>query len=283
VTARELVRHGAQVVLACRNVEKGATASAAISDEVPGGQVHVMPLDLTRLESVRAFASAFAAAYPRLDVLVNNAGVMATPRLLTADGFEHQLGTNFLGHFALTGELLPRLLASPSPRVVSLTSTFASLGSISFEDLQLERRYNRWTAYGRSKLAVLLFAYELDRRAKAAGVPLTSVAAHPGYANTSLQTTGVADSRLLRANFAVSNRFFAQTPLMGALPSLAAATVPGLPGGSFVGPESMVGYRGCPALVSPPKSARDADLAARLWLTAEELTAVRVSFANSRA
>jgi NAD(P)-dependent dehydrogenase (short-subunit alcohol dehydrogenase family) len=283
VTARELARHSAHVVLACRSAEKGAEAVGRIADEVPGARLEVLPLDLSRLDSVRAFASAFAAAHDHLDVLINNAGVMATPRMRTADGFEHQLGTNFLGHFALTGELMPRLLASASPRVVSLTSTFASLGKIDFDDLHQEKRYNRWTAYGRSKLAILQFTYELDRRARAAGASLVSVAAHPGYANTGLQRSGLSDSRLLRLNFAFSNQFFAQSPLMGALPSLAAATVPGLQGGSYVGPGSMYGYRGRPALVTPPRAALDDEAAARLWQTAEALTEVKVSLAGSRA
>ena len=190
IAARELARAGATVVMACRDQGKGEDAIAELRKEVPGAEPQLRRLDLASLASVREFATAVSGQHGSIDLLVNNAGVMATPRRETADGFELQLGTNHLGHFALTGLLLQRLNAGPEPRVVTVTSTAHRTGRINFDDLQGEKRYFRWAAYGQSKLANLLFAYELQRRAEAAGLELRSIAAHPGYSATNLQSAG---------------------------------------------------------------------------------------------
>jgi NAD(P)-dependent dehydrogenase (short-subunit alcohol dehydrogenase family) len=272
-TARELARAGADVVMAVRNVAKGEQAMAEIS-----GDARLEQLDLASLDNVRAFAERFSGE--RIDMLINNAGVMAPPRRTTVDGFESQFGTNHLGHFALTGLLLPKLLAAPDPRVVTLSSGAHRMGTIHFDDLQGERRYNNWLWYGQSKLANLMFALELNRRASAAGSELVSVAAHPGYAATNLQSAGPA-AWYEKGIMAVTNRLVAQSGDMGALPTLYAATVPGLAGGSFVGPDGFLEQRGYPHLVTGKKSAYDEDVARRLWEVSEELTGVRYSFDGS--
>jgi NAD(P)-dependent dehydrogenase (short-subunit alcohol dehydrogenase family) len=277
ITARELARAGAQVVLACRNSARGEAAAAEIRSAVPRARLEVRALDLASLESVRGFAAGFD--HDRLDLLVNNAGVMATPRRTTADGFELQFGTNHLGHFALTGLLLPKLLVGSAPRVVTLTSTFHAYGKIDFGNLQRERRYQRHLAYSHSKLANLLFALELERRAQAAHTALHSYAAHPGYAATNLQLAALGRSPM-RAMMAISNRLFAVSPEMGALPTLCAATLPGLPGGSFIGPSRLGGYRGYPGIAKAHKRARDDETARRLWEVSETLTGVHYEFAS---
>lgn len=263
VTARELARAGATVVMACRNVAKGQDAAAQIRRDVPGAVVEVAELDLGSLASVRAFADGVDG---EVDLLVNNAGVMAPPRRETADGFELQLGTNHLGHFALTARLIDRV----RDRVVTLSSGAHRIGSIDFDDLQRERRYFRWTAYGQSKLANLLFALELDRRLRRAGSAVSSLAAHPGYAATNLQTAAppVADRLLMM----VTNRLVAQSAEMGALPTLYAATAPDAEGGTFVGPDGFAEQRGHPTTVTPSAAARDEDVARRLWEVSEDLT-----------
>jgi NAD(P)-dependent dehydrogenase (short-subunit alcohol dehydrogenase family) len=258
-TARELARAGATVVLACRNVAKGEAAAATMS-----GRVEVRALDLADLASVRAFAE----SVDHVDVLVNNAGVMAVPKQRTTDGFELQIGTNYLGHFALTGLLLPRL----ADRVVSLSSQAHRIGRIDLDDLNWQRRrYQRWAAYAQSKLADLMFAFELQRRLSAAGSPLRAMAAHPGYAATELGThTESIQDRLI----SLGNRLVAQRADMGALPTLYAATVPDLPGGSYVGPDGLGERAGYPRLVQPKRAARDPEVAARLWTLSQELTGV---------
>ncbi|MBV9194865.1 MAG: SDR family oxidoreductase [Solirubrobacterales bacterium] len=271
VTARELARAGATVIMACRNLEKGERAAR----QVAGGVLE--RLDLAELDSVRAFAERFAANHARLDLLINNAGVMAPPRRVSADGFESQLATNHLGHFALTGRLLASLLAAPEPRVVTLSSTAHRIGRIDFDDLQGERRYQPWRAYGQSKLANLMFCFELQRRASAAGTALRSMAAHPGYAATNLQFAGPAHF-YERAFMAVSNRVFAQSAEMGALPTLYAATVRDLPGGTFVGPDGFREQRGHPRVVAAAARAGDEGAWLRLWDVSEALTGVRYEF-----
>ncbi|WP_093736730.1 SDR family NAD(P)-dependent oxidoreductase [Streptomyces sp. DvalAA-14] len=201
--------------------------------------------------------------YPALDLLVNNAGVMATPRRTTADGFELQFGTNHLGHFALTGRLLPALAAASAGRVVTVSSRLHTLGRLDFRDLQSKRHYGRVRAYANSKLANLLFTAELDRRARAAGLTLRAYAVHPGYTATSLLTTG--QPALLRTLLAVPNALVAVRPLTGALPALCAATLPGLPGGTFLAPRGRGSLRGAPALVTPSARARHRPTATRLW------------------
>ena len=277
VTARELARAGATVVVACRNTGKGEQAANTIRSAVPGASVEVRELDLADLASVHAFASRLAGERDRIDLLINNAGVMAPPRRVTVDGFESQLGTNHLGHFALTGLLLGMLLAAPQPRVVTLSSGAHRRGRINFDDLQGERRYQHWLAYGQSKLANLLFCFELQRRASAAGTSLESLAAHPGYAATNLQFAGpgIAAERWMMW---VANRVIAQSADMGALPTLYAATVPDLPGGTFVGPDSWGDMRGHPHIVTASGRAYDNEAAARLWEISDQLTGVHYEF-----
>jgi NAD(P)-dependent dehydrogenase (short-subunit alcohol dehydrogenase family) len=270
-TARELARAGADVVLACRNVAKGEEAAASIQGDAAGASVEVRALDLGDLSSVRAFAKGFGNG--PLDLLVNNAGIMAPPRGETVDGFETQIGTNHLGHFALTGLLLPALRAAEAPRVVTVSSQAHRTGLIRFSDLQSVRGYSRWMAYGQSKLANLLFALELQRRAERNGLSLKSTAAHPGWSATHLQTTGPSVF-YERAFMAVVNRVYAQSAAMGALPTLYAATVEDLPGGSFIGPDGMGEGRGYPKVVRGTSMARDPEVARRLWEVSEELTGV---------
>ncbi|MDT4962155.1 MAG: hypothetical protein QOF87_1802 [Pseudonocardiales bacterium] len=258
-TARALAGAGASVVLACRNTTKGDQAAATMP-----GQVEVRQLDLADLSSVRSFA----AGIDRIDVLVNNAGIMAVPQGKTVDGFERQIGTNHLGHFALTGLLFPKI----SDRVVTLSSGAHRMGKINIDDLNWERRrYGRWAAYGQSKLANLMFAYELQRRLAAAKSPVKSLAAHPGYASTELQshTESVQDKVM-----ALGNRLIAQSADMGALPELYAATVPTLRGGEFIGPHGRLGLNGYPKIVGSNKASRDEAVAAKLWTLSEELTGV---------
>jgi NAD(P)-dependent dehydrogenase (short-subunit alcohol dehydrogenase family) len=279
VTARELARRGARVILACRNVDKGAKAAREIEAAALGAEVELAPLDLGDLSSVQAFADSFRSSHEGdgLDLLINNAGVMAPPRRQTADGFELQLGTNLLGHFALTARLIELMQGRADARVVTLSSNAHKMGRIDFEDLQSERHYTRWGAYGQSKLADLMFSLELDRRLRASGSSVKSVAAHPGYAATNLQTA--AAPALDRIVMQFTNLIVAQSADMGALPSLYAATYPGLEGGSYVGPDGIGEFRGHPHLVSPNRAARDEQAAARLWSVSEELTGVRFALA----
>ncbi len=273
VTSRELARHGARVVMACRNKAKGRAALERVAAEVPRAELELADLDLSSLESVRACAAEINRREGGVDLLINNAGVMATPKRTSADGYELQLATNHLGHFALTGLVIGSLEGRENARVVTLSSGAHRIGKIDFDDLQGERRYRRWRAYGQSKLANLLFALELDRRLRAAGSSIESVAAHPGYAATELQSSGppALDTVLMR----FSNAVFAQSAEMGALSELYAATEPGIAGGSYVGPDGFAEQRGHPELVGSAAAARDERVARRLWEVSEELTGVR--------
>jgi NAD(P)-dependent dehydrogenase (short-subunit alcohol dehydrogenase family) len=273
--ARELARHGAEVVLGCRNLSKGEEALAQVRSAATGPDPELGRLDLADLHSVAEFAAAHADP-GGIDLLVNNAGIMAPPRGVTADGFEAQLGTNHLGHFALTGRLLPALLRRPRPRVVTVSSAAHRMGRIDFDDLHGQRRYRRYRAYGQSKLANLLFAFELDRRARAAGTALVSVAAHPGYAATNIQTASTPAREALFMR--LLNRLVAQSAGMGALPLLFAATVEDLPGGTYIGPDGPAEARGHPRPVSPSPQAEDAEVARRLWEVSEALTGVSFDF-----
>ncbi len=274
IDSRELARAGARVIMACRDTEKGEAAAQRIRQAHPEAELTVAPLDLADLAAIRAFA---ADAPEKIDLLINNAGLMAPPRRLTKDGFESQFGTNHLGHFALTGLLLHSLRAAPAPRVVTESSGAHHLGRINFDDLQGERRYFRWLAYGQSKLANLMFAFELQRRATESGTDLKSLAAHPGYSRTNLQFAAPpAHERLLMA---VSNRLVAQSAEMGALPTLYAATVPDLPGGTYIGPDGFMEQRGYPRVVTAAGRAYDETAWRRLWEVSEELTGVRYEFA----
>ena len=270
VTARELARAGAAVVMACRSVDKGHAAVEQVRAAVPDAQVRLEELDLANLASVRAFAERYRAAHDGLDLLINNAGVMAPPRRRTADGFELQFGTNHLGHFLLTTLLLDLMEGRQDARVVTLSSTAHKIGRIAFDNLNGDRHYFRWNAYGQSKLANLLFALELDRRLRREGSTVKSLAAHPGYAATNLQTA--APPLIDRLVMKVSNAVIAQSDEMGALPTLFAATEPGLEGGTYVGPDGASEQRGHPTIVSPNRRARDEDTARRLWRVSEELT-----------
>jgi NAD(P)-dependent dehydrogenase (short-subunit alcohol dehydrogenase family) len=275
VTARELARRGATVVLACRNLDKGAQAIREIEAAVAGADVRLAPLDLGDLSSVRAFADSYRAdeRSEGLDLLLNNAGVMAPPRGESADGYELQFATNVLGHFALTGRLIDLMAGRADARVVTLSSNAHKFGKVAFDDLQSEHRYNRWRAYGQSKLGDLLFALELDRRLRAAGSRVKSVAAHPGYSATNLQFA--SPPAIDRVVMRISNVLIAQSADMGALSSLYAATYPGLEGGSYIGPDGIGEHRGHPHPVKPNRAARDPQTAARLWTVCEQLTDVR--------
>lgn len=270
--ARELARAGADVVLACRNLDKGAKAAENIEAST-GRLPAVSELDLGSLASVREFAQRFAETHERLDLLLNNAGVMAPPRRTTADGFELQFGTNHLGHFALTAQLLQLMHGREGARVVTVSSGAHRGASMDFEDLHGERSYGRWRAYGQSKLANLLFMFELDRRLRATGSPISSVAAHPGYAATNLQSA--AAPRFDVFVMSIGNALLAQSAAMGALPSLYAATHPEVESGTYVGPDGLFEGRGHPKTVSASVAARDEAAAARLWDISEELTGVR--------
>jgi len=266
-TAQVLAGRGASVVLAVRDTEKGKRAAARITGTVPGANVVVQPLDLTSLDSIRAAASELRAKHPRIDLLVNNAGVMLTPRQTTRDGFELQLGTNHLGHFALTGLLLEQMLPVPGSRVVTVSSLAHRIRArIDFDDLQGERSYSRVAAYSQSKLANLMFTYELQRRLSGAGTTV-AVAAHPGLAATEL-------ARYTPAASAALARLISQKPAMGALPVLRAATDPGVLGGQYYGPRRLLGTRGYPELARSSGQSRDTAIQRRLWTASEELTGV---------
>jgi NAD(P)-dependent dehydrogenase (short-subunit alcohol dehydrogenase family) len=278
--AAGLAHTGAHVVLACRSEDRGRDALDRLKAAQPRADVELRLLDLADLDSVRDFAQAARDEYPELHLLVNNAGVMAIPRRETADGFEMQFGTNHLGHFALTGLLMPSLLAADDPRVVTVSSGAHRMGRIHFDDLQARRSYRRWRVYGQAKLANLLFALELKRRAEAAGTPLRSLAAHPGYAATNLQTQSgrMRGNRLDELANVALNKIVAQTDEQGALPTLYAATMD-LPGGTYVGPNGPLELRGAPTVVQPASHARDEKTAARLWEVSEDLTGVKYEFA----
>ena len=274
VTALELARARATVVLACRNVQKGKAAVKEIRASAPGAQVEVQELDLSSLDSVRGFADALDV--DGLDLLVNNAGIMWTPQQRTADGFELQFGTNHLGHFALTGLLLARLKKAGASRVVTVSSNEHKRGHIHFDDLQLERRYGSRKGYRQSKLANAAFALELDRRLRAAGSPIKSVLAHPGYTATNLQFTG--PTGITKPVMKLGNFLIGQSADMGALPTLYAATAPDVEGGQYFGPDRFREYRGHPTLVRVKAEGRDAEVGRRLWSVSEELTGVTYDF-----
>ena len=275
-SAEALARAGARVLLACRNKEKAAVALEAVEACATTAAPEVVALDLSDLSSIEAAADVVAARVDRLDVLMNNAGVMAIPLQRTADGFEMQFGTNHLGHFALTGRLLPLLLTADSPRVVTTSSQAHRIGRMRWDDLHWRKRYSRWPAYGQAKLANLLFAFELDRRARENGRNLVSVAAHPGYAATHLQAVGaeMTGNRLAARTMDLGNRIFAQSDADGALPQLYAATMPDVRGGEYYGPSGLFEMRGSPTKVRTTRAALNVDDAKRLWELSEKETGV---------
>jgi NAD(P)-dependent dehydrogenase (short-subunit alcohol dehydrogenase family) len=266
--ARYLAARGARVVLACRDEAKAKEAAARITGEVPGAAADTVSLDLSSLESVRAAGGEIRERYPRLDLLVNNAGVMMPPLGRTRDGFELQFGTNHLGHFALTGLVLPSLLAVPGSRVVTVSSNGHKIGRIRFDDLQWERGYRRAGAYAQSKLANLLFTYELQRRLAARRGPTIAVAAHPGTSDTALV-------RYLPAWMQLGARMSpSQNARMGALPTVRAATDPAAAGGDYYGPAGFGELTGPPRRVRSSARSHDEAAARRLWAVSEELTGV---------
>jgi NAD(P)-dependent dehydrogenase (short-subunit alcohol dehydrogenase family) len=287
--AKEMARHGAHVLLGCRDAAKGQAALERLEREAPGASAEVVLLDMASLTSIRSFAAGFAARAVPLDVLINNAGVMALPtREMTADGFERQFGTNHLGHFALTGLLMPQLLAAPAPRVVTVASLAHRNGKIHFENLQRrgpqradvrggsesERQYKPWDAYAESKLANILFSNELDRRARTAQSRLMSVAVHPGVSRTSIFENGPGSGGLKAMVMKVLAPVLMQSDDAGALPTLFAATSPNAHGGEYIGPDGFQELKGSPTVVKPKPQALDEDVARRLWTVSEELTGV---------
>ena len=269
--AAVLAQRGAVTVLACRDTGKAERAAARLPATAPQAKVSVVRLDLASLDSVRAAAGQIRASHERLDLLINNAGLMMPPRGTTADGFELQFGTNHLGHFALTGLLLDRLLTVPGSRVVTVSSNGHRAGRINFADLQSERRYGRMSAYAQSKLANLMFTYELERRLRAAGAATIALAAHPGSAGTDLvrHFPGVMQTVYSRAG-----GVFKQSAAMGALPTLRAATDPAARGGEYYGPGGFAQMTGYPVRVSSNGRSRDEQAQRRLWAESERLTGV---------
>lgn len=279
-STKALAAKGATVVMACRNLSKAEKAKAEVLQKVPNAKLDVMQLDNASLESVRNFAAAFKAKYDRLDILLNNAGVMAIPRQETADGFEKQLGVNHLAHFALTGLLLDVLIQTPGSRVHSTSSSAAFNGSINFNDLMGEQEYGRWTAYGQSKLANAVFATELDRRLKAAGHDTIANSSHPGLVMGNLQSNSLQQSGTPlseRILYGVIGPLIGQDVSMGVLPQLYATTAPDAKGGVFYGPKTFRA-RGYPAEQPCNAALDDADLLKRFWNISEELTSIHYSF-----
>jgi NAD(P)-dependent dehydrogenase (short-subunit alcohol dehydrogenase family) len=266
-TARALAGAGARVILGCRDVGKGKQAEADILRTHPGASLRCIALDLADLESVRSFASKCLSTEPAIDILCNNAGIMMCPRGETKDGFELQFGTNHLGHFALTGLLLDGLQAAEHARVVTVSSLYHRMGRIDFGNLNADRRYDRTAAYQQSKLANLIFAFALARRLAASGSGVLSVASHPGWTATNLQ----AHAGLLRS----LNRFFAQQPEQGALPSLFGCCAPGVSGADYYGPGGAFELTGPPAPAHASAKASDEEVAERLWDVSEALTQIR--------
>jgi NAD(P)-dependent dehydrogenase (short-subunit alcohol dehydrogenase family) len=276
-TTRALARQGGHVILAVRDEGKGHRAVAEITAEQPGACLEVRHLDLADLDSVRAFADQLQTDHPRLDVLVNNAGVMAPPRSLTAQGHELQFACNHLGHFALTGLLLDLLTVGRDPRVVTVSSINHRQGRVHFDDLTGERSYSPMAFYNQSKLANAVFGWELHRRLTEAGSPVRSLLAHPGYTATNLQMS--APVALWRVIFGrIGNPLFAQPPARGALPQLYAATDPNAGSGQFIGPDGLAELRGGPTRVQMSPAAADAETGRRLWELSEHLTNVQFVF-----
>ncbi len=278
-TSIGLAGAGAEVVMACRNPDKAAKALEEVRSKVPGAKVQTMALDLADLDSVRSFAAAFNAKYPRLDLLCNNAGVMAVPYAKTRQGFEMQIGTNHFGHYTLTGLLLDRLKAAPAARVISVASMAHKwTRAMDLEDVNFEHKnYKKWDAYGKSKLANLLFTFELNRRLKKAGAPVIAAAAHPGFSDTNLQFVGpqLEKSAIGGVAMKISNAIFAQPASMGALPTLYAASMNDVDGGDYIGPDGFQQMRGYPTKVGCRALARNQDLQGRWWKLSEKLTGVQ--------
>lgn len=273
-----LAARNATLVLAVRNTQAGEEVAAHLRKQHPQAQLHVMPLDLADLKSVQAFAQMFMQKHRKLDVLINNAGIMAIPRRTTKDGFEMQLGTNHLGHFALTGLLMPVLLSTPHSRIVNVSSRAHVIGCMNFRDLMGQKRYSAWPAYGQSKLANLLFTLELQRQLKLAHSSTLAVSCHPGWAATNLQYVApkMSGSSFMMQLNQLANRLFAQPADQGALPTLFAATSDTIQGGEYIGPHKDT--KGHPVPVKANPRAYDLQSARTLWTISEDLTRVQYSF-----
>lgn len=280
-STKAIAAKGATVVMACRNLAKAQSAKAEVLTQSPQAKLDVMELDNASLESVRAFAAAFKAKYDRLDLLLNNAGVMAVPRQETADGFEMQIGVNHLAHFALTGLLLDMLTRTPHSRVHNVSSSANYGATIDFDDLMGEQEYGRWSAYGQSKLANIFFTYELDKRLRQAGHTTIANTSHPGLVMTNLQSNSVEQSGngvVERMLYRLAGPILAQDIEMGVLPQLYASTAPGVKGGVFYGPRLM-NLRGYPAEKKANTAAEDAAARQRFWELSEKLTGTQYKFA----
>jgi NAD(P)-dependent dehydrogenase (short-subunit alcohol dehydrogenase family) len=269
-TAKALAAKKAEVILAVRNPQKGELALAKIKKEIPHAKVSQIQVDLADFSSIKAFADAYTKQFTTLDLLINNAGVMVPPYSKTKDGFELQMGTNHLGHFLLTGLLLPLLMKSKGARIVTVSSSAHHLGNINFDDLNWERRsYSPWRAYGDSKIANLYFTYELQERLRNAGSAVLATAAHPGWSDTELQRHASVTEKL--------NKYFAQNPEMGALPTLRAAIDESAEGGEFYGPSGWLELKGFPKVTKSNTRSHNTDIRKKLWKVSEELTTVRFS------
>ena len=280
-SAEALAAAGARVLMACRNATKAAAAQQQVAAKATGPAPEVVPLDLSDLDDVATCAKRLADDLERIDVLMNNAGVMAVPKARTAQGFEMQMGTNHLGHFALTGRVLPLLLAADAPRVITISSFGHKPGHIRWDDPNWEKgRYSAWPAYFQTKLANLLFTTELDRQAGEHGDKLLAAAAHPGYAATNLVASGPGSANaVMRRGGAVVDKLLGQPDSMGALPQLYAATMPDVDGNDYFGPDGLLEQRGYPTKVGRTRKAQDADAAKRLWALSEDLTGVSYTWA----
>jgi len=279
-TVRVLALKNCKVIMASRNIEKASPAKDRILTSFPNADIEIMQLNLADLTSVREFAEKFNSKVSSLDLLINNAGVMDIPYSKTKENFEMQLGTNHFGHFALTGLLLDKLLQTENSRIVTLSSMIHKYGNINFNDLNSENKYSSWGAYAQSKLANLLFAYELQRKFEKIDTSTISVAAHPGYTATNLQMVGaeLRSSSIQEKVMSFMNKYIAQKIEMGALPTLYAATADDINGGDYVGPEGFMEMSGYPKKVSSSERSHSKPIAERLWMESEKLTGVTFQF-----
>jgi NAD(P)-dependent dehydrogenase (short-subunit alcohol dehydrogenase family) len=282
-TAKALAARQAKVIMACRSITKGQEALRLIKKMIPEADLVLLELDLADLQSVRNFSNQIHSGYKKLDMLINNAGLMAIPFHKTADGFEMQFGVNHLGHFALTGLLMDLLLKTPDARIINVSSMAHRMGKIRFEDVNWDKGYSKWKAYGMSKLANLLFTEELVRRLNGHSDQLKVTAAHPGYADTELQSKGaeMKGSKLSAKLFRFANKLVAQSGEMGALPTLYAATAPDVKQAGYYGPGGILKMKGYPAADQPKQDLMDPEVARKLWELSEEMTGVKFGLPRS--
>lgn len=281
--SKALASKGAEVIMACRSVEKGESAVEKIKKEFPKSSLKVMDLDLAELSSIKNFSQLFHENYESLDILCNNAGIMATPKLKSKDGFELQLGTNHLGHFALTGLLMDIILRTPKSRIVNVSSAAHRSGKIDFDDIMKEKEYSRFSAYSQSKLANLLFTYELQRKLEEEAHSTISVGAHPGLAATNLVLSGpgYGRGRILKSIMSFFSKLISQSAEMGALPILYASISLDVDGGDYIGPGGFRGMRGYPKKEESSKESYDQEVAKKLWDISTELTKTKYNFKKS--